>query len=59
MTPYGIANILYDLATDMDYADYEETRGKEIKAIMEDLEYVGTGSTLYKALEMIVEKEIK
>ena len=59
MTLFGIANILYNLATDIDYRDYEETQDKEIKSIIEDLEYLGEGSTLYKVIEMIVEKEMK
>jgi hypothetical protein len=57
MTNFGIANILYDLATDMDYADYEETRGREIKKIKKELDSI-ENTTLYKLLEEIVRKEI-
>lgn len=58
MTSFGIANILYDLATDMDYADYEGTRDKEIEEIKRELDSI-ENTTLYKLLEEIVRKEIK
>ncbi len=57
MTNFGIANILYDLATDMDYADYEETRSKDIEKIKKELDNI-ENTTLYKLLEEIVRKEI-
>jgi hypothetical protein len=57
VTNFGIANILYDLATDMDYADYEETRDKEIEKIKKELDSI-ENTTLYKLLEEIVRKEI-
>ena len=58
MKNFGIANILYDLATDMDYADYEETRGKEIEEIKKELDNI-ENTTLYKLLEEIAQKETK
>lgn len=59
MTSFGIANVLYDLATDMDYRDYEETRSKEVTQIKRELEYVGKSSLLYKVIEEIVRRETK
>jgi hypothetical protein len=57
MTNFGIANILYDLATDMDYADYEETRSKDIEKIKKELDNI-ENTTLYKLLEEIARREI-
>lgn len=59
MTASVIANVLYHLSTDMDYADYEDTQLTEIAEMKSELINLGTNSTLYKAIEMIVEKEIK
>ena len=57
MSNFAVANILYDLATDMDYADYEETRSKEIEQIKTELDNI-ENTTLYKVLEEIVRKQI-
>ena len=57
MNNFGIANILYDLATDMDYADYEETRSKEIEQIKMELDNI-ENTTLYKVLEEVVRKQV-
>ena len=59
MTAFGIANILYDMATDMDYGDYEETRGKEIAQIVRELEFIGQHSLLYKVIEEIARGETR
>ena len=57
MTNFGVANILYHLATDMDYADYEETEKTDIAKIKEELDSLGEDSSLYRAITEIVRKE--
>lgn len=49
-----IAEKLYDLAVDMDAADYEETRDEEISALVQDLEKLPADGALMRCLEIII-----
>lgn len=49
-----IAQTIYDACTDMDAADYEETKAEDIAAMTEGIAYVKSHyDTLYRALEML------
>lgn len=50
----NLAEKLYDIAADMDVADYEETRDEEISALVQDLEKLPADGALMKCLEIIV-----
>ena len=49
-----LAEKLYDLAADMDAADYEETRNEEISALVQDLEKLPADGALMRCLEIII-----
>lgn len=54
MTPYAIANILYNMSLDMDYADYVEYFKDEINMLETEIEKLkANDSVLYHALENI------
>ena len=51
-----LAEKLYDLASDMDATDYEETKDADISAIIADLENMPEDGALFRCLEMIAAK---
>ena len=51
-----LAMELYDMATDIDYRDYEETKENDILLILRDLESLPKDSALLQCLEMIVNR---
>ena len=53
----ALANEIYNNTLDMDFADYEDTMEKDLKALLEDLELLeeqGNGALL-NAIKMLVE----
>lgn len=50
-----LAQKLYSLCEGMDAGDYEETKEKDIQAILADLEALPKNSTLLLCLEYITE----
>lgn len=54
MDPRGLSNILYELSTDMDAGDYEETKEPEVEGLAKELEKM-QDSNLYRCLERIAE----
>lgn len=51
-----LAEKLYYLASDMDAADYEETKEADLSAIIADLEKLPEYSALLRCLEMIADQ---
>ena len=51
-----LAMELYDMATDIDYRDYEETKENDILLILRDLESLPKDSALLQCLEVIVNR---
>lgn len=51
-----LAEKLYDLAANMDAADYEETKDADISALVTDLKKLPEDSALLRCLEMIADQ---
>ena len=49
-----LAEKLYDIAADMDAADYEETKEADLSALVADLEKLPEDGVLFRCLEMII-----
>ena len=48
-----MANSLYDLASDMDAADYEEQREEDVQKLLSEIEGLSQDSSLFKCIQAI------
>ena len=48
-----MANSLYDLASDMDSADYEEQREEDVQKLLSEIEGLSQDSSLFKCIQAI------